>query len=68
MRVLLLIIGLVGVGVFVLGPDTSLGPAALVVGVALVGVSGTAWLVRERRREKGAPSTRGDGGRADPPI
>jgi hypothetical protein len=45
---LLLLVGLVGIGVFVLGPDTGLGPAALLVGVALVVASGSAWLLRAR--------------------
>jgi hypothetical protein len=47
---LLLLVGLVGVAVFALGPDTSLGPASLVVGVALVAGVGIAWLTRQARR------------------
>lgn len=58
MRVLLLVVGLVGVAVFVLGPDTDLGPAALVVGVALVAVSGTVWLIGARRRDSNARDPR----------
>ena len=58
MRVLLLVVGLVGIAVFVLGPDTDLGPAALVVGLVLVAVSGSVWLISERRRDGAARDPR----------
>jgi hypothetical protein len=61
------LVGLVGIGVFVFGPDTGLGPGALVVGVAMVVGSGSAWLLQERRRDSGDPAPRGASGRADPP-
>ena len=56
MRVLLLVIGLIGVAVFVLGPDTGLGLAALPLGVAVVVGAGATWLIRAATRPGGPRS------------
>jgi Flp pilus assembly protein TadB len=67
MRALLVAAGLAGIIVFVVGPDTGLGLAALPLGVAVVVGAGSAWLVHARRRDRDARFPAHDNGPSAPP-